>query len=134
VFFGGGLSVAVSSPIFTKHRFPATNLLDCRRRLVPVTGSGRARCLPSAVTEMSHSDETTTVKTSNTAQISHLATYKTTAYRRCVNVLFNDDCRFLVIMPCSLLQIRRRLHGVTFKEGGHHSQVIGGVKKTNGVS
>jgi hypothetical protein len=56
------------------------------------------------------------MKTSNTAQTIHLATYKTTAHQRCVNVQFNDDYRFLVIMSCSLLQISRILYGVTFKK------------------
>jgi hypothetical protein len=72
------------------------------------------------------------VKTSSNAQTFHLAAYKTTAHRRCVNVQFNDDCRFLVIVPWSLLQISRRLQR-HIQEGGHHSQVIGGVKKKQKV-
>ena len=82
-------------------------------------------------------DSVTTVKTSSAAQTFHLAAYKTTAHRRCVNVQFNDDYSYLVMMPWSLLQSATNQPQTTWRhieEGGHHSQVIGGVKKTNGVT
>jgi hypothetical protein len=73
------------------------------------------------------------VKTSSNAHTFHLAAYKTTAHRRCVNVRFNDDFRFLVIVPWSLLQIIRRLHGVTFRKAVITHKQLEVSKKTNGV-
>ena len=86
----------------------------CHRFRPVAQGACTVQCSKCLTTTEPQHDPFTTVKTSNTAQTLHLATYKTTAHRRCVNMQFNDDCRFLVIMPCSLLQISRRLHGVTF--------------------